>query len=118
MPLHVLANFGGFLCECAWPGKYISLINLLKASLVYAADSAEVSYTVARSHSTWGTAVSRTMGFSYHKRGSILLSVSIRTGKYAGGTKMYFSFVRIWLVSTNKSITRGHTKLVLGNRLS
>ena len=47
---------------------------------------------------------------------------------------MYFSFVRIWLVSTNKSITRGkyghfkapnfiifsslsgHTKLVLGNR--
>ena len=24
-----------------------------------------------------------------------------------GGTKMYFSFVRIWLVSTNKSITRG-----------
>ncbi|KAL5518173.1 hypothetical protein EMCRGX_G003860 [Ephydatia muelleri] len=51
------------------------------------------------------------MGFGYHKRGSILLSVSIRTGKYAGGTKMYFSFVRIWLVSTNKSITRGHTKL-------
>eukprot|EP00731_Ephydatia_muelleri_P005361 Em0002g1537a len=35
MPLHVMANFGGFLCECAWPGKYISLINLLKASLVY-----------------------------------------------------------------------------------
>eukprot|EP00731_Ephydatia_muelleri_P019525 Em0012g350a len=32
MPLHVIANFGG---ECAWPGKYISLINLLKASLVY-----------------------------------------------------------------------------------
>eukprot|EP00731_Ephydatia_muelleri_P034205 Em0050g23a len=56
------------------------------------------------------------MGFGYHKRGSILLSVSIRTGKYAGGTKMSFSFVRIWLVSTNKSITRGHTKLVLGNR--
>ncbi|KAL5499956.1 hypothetical protein EMCRGX_G011432 [Ephydatia muelleri] len=21
MPLHVMANFGGFLCECAWPGK-------------------------------------------------------------------------------------------------
>ncbi|KAL5479211.1 hypothetical protein EMCRGX_G022705 [Ephydatia muelleri] len=38
------------------------------------------------------------MDFSYHKRGSILLSVSIRTG------------------NTNKSITRGHTKLVLGNR--
>eukprot|EP00731_Ephydatia_muelleri_P011920 Em0006g814a len=32
MPLHVLANFGGFLCEC---GLYISPINLLKASLVY-----------------------------------------------------------------------------------
>ncbi|KAL5500246.1 hypothetical protein EMCRGX_G011771 [Ephydatia muelleri] len=73
-------------CVSAWPGKYISPISLLKASLVYAADSAEVTY------------------------------VSIRTGKYAGGTKMYFSFVRIWLVSTNKSITRGHTKLVLGNR--
>eukprot|EP00731_Ephydatia_muelleri_P037651 Em0529g2a len=51
----------------AVPVAYISLINLLKASLVYAADSAE-------SHSTWGNAVSRTMGFGYHKRGSILLS--------------------------------------------
>eukprot|EP00731_Ephydatia_muelleri_P006858 Em0003g1106a len=101
MPLHVMANFGGFLCE--WPGKYISLINLLKASLVYAADSAEVSYTVA-SHVV---SRDRCLGFGYHKRGSILLSVSIRTGNYAGGTKMYFSFVRIWLVSTNKSITRG-----------
>ena len=37
----------------------------------------------------------------------LFCSVSIRTGKYAGGTKRYFSFVRIWLVSTNKSITRG-----------
>ena len=37
----------------------------------------------------------------------LFCSVSIRTGKYAGGTKMYFSFVRIWLVSTNKSIARG-----------
>eukprot|EP00731_Ephydatia_muelleri_P033521 Em0031g29a len=31
MPLHVMANFGGFLCECGLE----SLINLLKASLVY-----------------------------------------------------------------------------------
>ncbi|KAL5481393.1 hypothetical protein EMCRGX_G021541 [Ephydatia muelleri] len=52
MPLHVLANFGGFLCECGLVGyvsllimlcyfgdafvmQYISPINLLKASLVY-----------------------------------------------------------------------------------
>ena len=52
MPLHVMANFGGFLCEVASKGtclclsrlcyfgdafvmQYISLINLLKASLVY-----------------------------------------------------------------------------------
>ncbi|KAL5479681.1 hypothetical protein EMCRGX_G023237 [Ephydatia muelleri] len=40
-------------CVSAWPGKYISLINLLKASLVYAADSAEVTYTnksITRGH--------------------------------------------------------------------
>ena len=52
MPLHVMANFGGFLCECGLEGyvsllitfvlfwdafvmQYISPINLLKASLVY-----------------------------------------------------------------------------------
>eukprot|EP00731_Ephydatia_muelleri_P002469 Em0001g2469a len=62
MPLHVMANFGGFLCECAWPGKYISLINLLKASLVYAADSAEVSYTVA-SHIVRGDRCVKDYGF-------------------------------------------------------
>eukprot|EP00731_Ephydatia_muelleri_P008085 Em0004g423a len=62
MPLHVMANFGGFLCECAWPGKYISLINLLKASLVYAADSAEVSYTVA-SHIVRGDRCLKNYGF-------------------------------------------------------
>ena len=54
--------------------------------LLQAADSAEVSYTVAsmtisidakcycsRLYQYVGTAVSRTMGFGYHKRGSILL---------------------------------------------
>eukprot|EP00731_Ephydatia_muelleri_P031315 Em0022g829a len=35
MPLHVMANFGGFQCECGLEGKSDSLINLLKASLVY-----------------------------------------------------------------------------------
>ncbi|KAL5496562.1 hypothetical protein EMCRGX_G012868 [Ephydatia muelleri] len=35
---YAIARDGSF-----WPGKYISLINLLKASLVYAADSAEVT---------------------------------------------------------------------------
>ncbi|KAL5516431.1 hypothetical protein EMCRGX_G001759 [Ephydatia muelleri] len=52
MPLHVMANFGGFLCECGLEGyvsllimlcylgdafvmQYISPINLLKANLVY-----------------------------------------------------------------------------------
>eukprot|EP00731_Ephydatia_muelleri_P010035 Em0005g621a len=52
MPLRVMANFGGFLCECGLEGyvsllimlcyfgdafvmQYISPINLLKASLVY-----------------------------------------------------------------------------------
>eukprot|EP00731_Ephydatia_muelleri_P036187 Em0212g1a len=96
MPLHVMANFGGFLCECAWPGKYISLINLLKASLVYAADSAEVSYTVA-SHIVRGDRCVKDYGFQLSQRGSILLSVSIRT-------------------APTSPITRGHTKLVLGNR--
>eukprot|EP00731_Ephydatia_muelleri_P016415 Em0009g839a len=62
MPLHVMANFGGFLCECAWLGKYISLINLLKASLVYAADSAEVSYTLA-SHIVHGDRCLKDYGF-------------------------------------------------------
>ena len=26
MPLHVMVNFGGFVCECAWPGKYVTLL--------------------------------------------------------------------------------------------
>eukprot|EP00731_Ephydatia_muelleri_P014519 Em0008g239a len=62
MPLHVMANFGGFLCQCAWPEKYISLINLLKASLVYAADSAQLSYTVA-SHIVRGDRCLKDYGF-------------------------------------------------------
>eukprot|EP00731_Ephydatia_muelleri_P002132 Em0001g2132a len=85
--------------------QYISLINLLKASLAYAADSAEVSYTVA-SHVVRGDRCLKDYGFRLSQARVVLLSVSIQTGKYAGGTKMYFSFVRIWLVSTNKSITR------------
>eukprot|EP00731_Ephydatia_muelleri_P023101 Em0015g684a len=44
------------------PFKYISLINLLKASLAYAADSAEVSYTVA-SHVVRGDRCLKDYGF-------------------------------------------------------
>eukprot|EP00731_Ephydatia_muelleri_P021073 Em0013g800a len=52
MPLHVMANVGGFLCECG----------------------------LERSRSTWGPLSQlRTIGFGYHKRGSILLRSKTKT---------------------------------------
>eukprot|EP00731_Ephydatia_muelleri_P008290 Em0004g628a len=97
MPLHVLANFGGFLCECGLEGyvsllimlcyfgdafvlQYISPINLLKASLVYGRELKHdgTNKTISRDN-TWGPLhVSRTMVFGYHKR-SILLRSKTKT---------------------------------------
>eukprot|EP00731_Ephydatia_muelleri_P037543 Em0501g3a len=86
MPLHVLANFGGFLCEC---GLYISPINLLKASLVYGYHNGPILLSVSI----------RTAGRKLKHDGPNKTisrdNVSIRTGR------------KLKHDGTNKSITRG-----------
>ena len=83
MPLHVMANFGGFLCECGLEGnvrvsllimlcyfgdafvmQYVSPINLLKASLVVYGKRLTICVQC--------TLLVLVSGYHYHKRPILL----------------------------------------------
>eukprot|EP00731_Ephydatia_muelleri_P032636 Em0024g180a len=97
MPLHVMASFGGFPCECgleryvsllimhvcvilgiAFVMQYISPINLLKASLVYGRelkhDGTNKTISRDKSRSTWGPLSQGLWFFGYHKWSILLRS--------------------------------------------
>eukprot|EP00731_Ephydatia_muelleri_P013466 Em0007g776a len=105
MPLHVMANFGGFLCECAWPEKYISLIKLLKASLVYGhivrGDRCLKDYGFRLSQARVDSAEGTT-GFdhtpSWSKIGSHLVVMAVVMDNMHGHVRLYTSSTQVCLV--------------------